>query len=233
MWHFTNVNRILGYGDGREIIAGKKLKVTCDPVLCDKGLHASRRLIDAANYAPGPYVWSVRLSGKVVHGNDKSVATERTAVWGYDATEVLRKFSRVVALDAVTKYWNETKFGKFPEVVKQWLETGDESLRSAAWSSAWSSARSATRSSALSAAESATESAAESADWSSARTATRSAAWSAAWSAAESATRTATRSAAESAAWSAAESAAWSDYNKLLTKMILAGRPRSKKAVKK
>ena len=159
MWHFTETNRLLRYNDGREVVAGKTLSVKCKLVLCESGLHACKNILDACNYAPGPYVWWVELSGEILHGSDKSVGTKRKAVWGYDATEVLREFARKVALDAVLKYWDAKKFGEFPEVTRKFLETGDESLRSAAWSAAesaaWSAAESAARYAAWSAAESA------------------------------------------------------------------------------
>ena len=160
MWHFSNTDKICQYGDGREIVPGQTLRVDGPVRMCEHGLHACKNILDACDYAPGPYVWWVELSGEVVHGSDKSVATKRTAFWGYDATEVLREFARKTALDAVLKHWDETKFGKFPEVTRQYLETGDESLRSAARSAA--------------------EFAAESAAWSAAWSAARSAAWSAA-----------------------------------------------------
>jgi len=211
-WHFSQQDKQLRYHDNRPIVIGEKLTVDEPIQLCERGLHASRKLLAAANYAPGAYLWRVKLSGKVVHGNDKSVATERTAVWGFDATDVLNQFAREIALDTVEKYWDTKKFGEFPEIVLQWLRTGDESLRSAAWSAA----RSAARSAAWSAAESAAESAARSA----ARSAAESAAESAAWSAA----RSAARSAAESAAWSAAESAA----EDKLVKMVMAAHKAAK-----
>ena len=154
-WHFSETNRLLRYSDGREIVAGQTLEIEGEPELCKRGLHACKNLLDACNYAPGPYIWAVELSGRVIHGNDKSVATKRKALWGYDATEVLREFARFVALDAVRKYWDTKKFGVFPEVTMKYLETGDESLRSAAESAAWSAAWSAARSAAESAAESA------------------------------------------------------------------------------
>src|SRR5208337_3126296 len=131
MWHFTETNKLLRHQDEREVEAGKTLSVTCEPRLCESGLHACKNILDACNYAPGPYIWWVELSGEVIHGDDKSVATKRKAVWGYDATEVLREFARMVALQAVEKYWNEKKFGAFPAVTLEYLRTGDESLRSA------------------------------------------------------------------------------------------------------
>jgi hypothetical protein len=161
MWHFTDSDKILRYHDGREVVAGETLKVSEPIELCTRGLHASKRLIDALSYAPGPYVWFVKLSGTVIHGDDKSVATERTAVWGFDATDVLRKFSRTVALESIQKYWDKNMHGTFPKVVEKWLTTGDESLRSAARLAAESAARLA--------AESAAGSAAWSAAWAAAR----------------------------------------------------------------
>ena len=158
MWHFSETNKLCRYGDGREIVPGQTLKVEGPVKMCELGLHACKNILDACEYAPGPYIWWVELSGEVVHGSDKSVATERTAFWGYDATEVLRAFSRKIALDAVLNHWDETKFGKFPEVTRQYLETGDESLRSAAESAAESAAWSAARSAAESAARSANNS---------------------------------------------------------------------------
>lgn len=180
MWHFTASDKILRYHDGREVVVGETLKVTEPIELCKHGLHASKRLIDALKYAPGPYVWFIKLSGTVIHGEDKSVATERTAVWGFNATDVLRKFSRMVALKSIENHWDENVFGTFPDVVKKWLTSGDESLRRAAEGAAWR--------------------AAESAAWSAARSAAESAAESAAWSAAGRAAGRAARSAARSAA---------------------------------
>jgi len=219
MWHVTTADRKLRYNDSRIVEAGQSITVEGKPVLCEYGLHASSRLIDALQYAPGPYVWSVELHGVIIHGDDKSVATERRAVWGYDATKVLKSFSLKIALQALEAHWVPSKFGAIPQVVMDWLNTGDESLRSAAWSAAWSAARSAARSAAWSAAESAAESAARSA----AESAAESAAWSAAESAAWSAARSAAESAAWSAAWSAARSAARSAQNTMLETMIVEG----------
>ncbi len=156
MWHFTKLDMKLENKDGRLVVPGQTLTVP-QISMCNYGLHASPRLIDALKYASGPYVWEVALSGDIENESDKSVATERTALWGYDATIVLNSFARRVGLDAVKKYW-KSEFGEFPEIVIEWLETGKEELRSAARSAAWSAA------------------------WSAA--AAESAAWSAAWSAA-------------------------------------------------
>ena len=160
-WHFSTSDRVSRF-DGREIVAGKTLTVKPPLSMCYHGLHASVNILDACNYAPGSYIWRVELSGEVTEGEDKAVATRRKALWGYDATDVLRAFARKVALEAVEKYW-DAQFGEFPAVALQYLRTGDKSLRLVAESAAWSAAESAARSAA--------ESAAWSAAWSAARSA--------------------------------------------------------------
>ena len=134
-YFFSESNKRLGYGDNRIIKLGRTHKVKGQPVLCKHGLHASKKPLDALKYAKSPIIWKVELSGIVVHGDDKSVATERTYIkGGIDITEVLRKFARMCALDVI-HLWDA------PQVVIDYLKTGDESLRDSAWDSAWDSAR--------------------------------------------------------------------------------------------
>ena len=163
-WYFSDESRRLRYGDGREIAVGVTHTVDCVPVLCKFGLHASVRAIDALEYAPGPIIWIVELGGIVVEGDDKCVATERTyTAGGVDATETLRAFARACALDVV-HLWDA------PQVVKDYLVTGDESLRASAWAAAsWASARDAAMASARASAWAA-------ASWAAARDAARGAA---------------------------------------------------------
>lgn len=161
-WHFLYGNWQTGY-DKLTVKIGEKLTYSGEmpPIIARRGLHASDRLIDALKHANGSVITAVECSGTVIEqrGDDKFVCTERTALWGYDATDELRVFSRLVAKEALEKFFDEDKFGKLDPVIKQWLETGDEQLRSAAESVARSVARSAARSAAHSAAWSAAESA--------------------------------------------------------------------------
>ena len=197
----------LGYNDNRRVRRGVTLAYTGTEGIrpCERGLHASRRALDAVHYAPGPIVCRVRLSGQIIEGADKAVATGRTALWMHDATDLLFEFSCWVAENALL---DERRRGHEPDPcsfaaieARRKFQRGKitKAELSAAWSAAWSAAESAAWSAAESAARSAAWSAAESAAWSAAWRAARSAAWSAAWSAAESAAR--------SAAWSAARSA--------------------------
>jgi hypothetical protein len=156
---------------------GEWLRVKGEIKICSSGLHASRHVADALQFVPGATLCLVDMSRDIEEQDDKLVARCRRIVARFDATELLRADARASAV-SVLKNWK----GAVPQIVMDWLITGDEQYRSAAESAAWS------------AAESAAWSAAESAAWSAAGGAARSAAW----------------SAAESAAWSAAESAAWS-----------------------
>ena len=201
-WHWTGD----ALRDGRPLPAvGEWLEHEGPVVICESGLHGSRAIFDALRYAPGHMLHRVEFADVVAEHSDKLVARRRRIVWSLNAEDVLRAFARRVALD-VAHQWD------MPDVVREYLETGREELRSAARSAAESAARSA--------AESAARSAAWSAAWSAAESAARSAARSTAWFAAESAAW----SAARSAAWSAAESAAWSaardKYSEWLEQMV-------------
>ena len=135
-WHFLRDNKRFGYGDGNIAQAGYIYSVKGPIKLCEWGLHASERAIDALHYAPGAMVGRVVLSGEIIHGNDKLVATHREYLWIADAEETLRSFARWSALQVI-HLWDA------PSVVRKYLESGDESLRSTAESDARSAAESA------------------------------------------------------------------------------------------
>ena len=175
--------------------------------LCKLGLHWSRDPFDALQHAPGANLRRVEIKGDFLEDLDKGCSHYRRTVYQFDATELLRYFSRMQALSVIHQYPNG-----MDNVVFDYLMTGDESLRDAARSAAESAARYAARAAEQSAAWSAARSAAESA----AESAARSAAESAAWSVAGAAARAAAGSPAWSAAWSAAESAARKDFSKLI-----------------
>ena len=170
-WWFTTTDRKLPHGDNRQIRIGRTHKVKGEITPCKRGLHLSRKLLDALKYAPGPVVYKVQGSGTIIsHGNpiDKYVCSERTYLaGGVDATEVLRKFARLCALDVV-HLWDA------PDVVIEYLKTGKEDLMSEA-SAVASAAASASASATASAAA---WSAANAAAWSEASTAANNAAWS-------------------------------------------------------
>ena len=144
-WHFLANDKKFGYGDGNIAAPGYVYSVEGPIALCKWGLHASERAIDALQYTPGNMVGRVVLSGKIIRGNDKLVATHREYLWIADAEETLRSFARWAALQVI-HLWNA------PDVVRRYLESGDESLRDAArdavrdatrdaaWAAAWAAA---------------------------------------------------------------------------------------------
>ena len=129
----------LPHGDGRKVVIGETLTVKGKIVPCRWGLHASVDPFDALQYAPGPLLYKVRLSGKIVpNDNDKHAASERTAIAKRDSTQMLRAFARKVAL-SVIHLWDA------PTIVREYLETGDESKKAAAGNAAWAAAGDAAR----------------------------------------------------------------------------------------
>ena len=203
-WYFSGVDCRLRYEDDRPIVTGETHTVDCKPILCKSGLHGSIRPLDAIQYAPGPVVWRVELSGDMDVGDDKIAATERKYLWGYDATDILRSFARECALDVV-HLWDA------PEAVVLYLKTGDESLRAAALAAALASALDAA--------------------WAAAWAAALDVAWAAAWAAASDAALDAARAAASDAALDAAldaaRAAAIKKQNRLLYRMIMDGRKKA------
>lgn len=194
-YYFSAADKRLRYGDNRLIKTGITHKVNGDLKLCHHGLHASRRIIDAVGYALSAHLWKVELGGEIVEGEDKVCATERTYLAGCDLTKVLRQFARKAALINIEKIKPYCSADDY-SLIMRWLETGDNSIRSATAPAAWLAA-------------------------SAARSAGNSEARHAAWSVASAA-----RPAASSAAWSAADLAAlsgsstYSGLNDLLTSML-------------
>ena len=167
-WYFSNTDKKLRYGDDRIIQAGKMHTVKGTPELCNHGLHASVRAIDALEYAPGSYVWFVDVTRSLDVGEDKICGQRREYLWGFDADEVLREFARNQALINIEKIKHYTDQY---DLIVGYLTTGDEGLRSAAELAAELAARSAAEAAAWSAAWSAAELAVESAARSGARSA--------------------------------------------------------------
>jgi hypothetical protein len=124
-YHF--VNKTLR--DGRTVPKDGEVLQHRGPLKpCNSGLHASIRPWDALRYAPGPILCQVKCGGKLVHDTDKLVCTRRTIIRRMDATELLRYFARMQAVSMLHR-WQECP----PDVVLDYLMTGDESLRDAAW----------------------------------------------------------------------------------------------------
>lgn len=123
-WWFAASDK-LPHGDNRPIVIGKKHSLRGQIVICEHALHASRDPFDALKYSSGPYLYKVRCWGDVVDQGDKLGARHREYLAMRDVTTMLRGYACEKAL-SVIHLW------KPPEVVRQYLETRDETIRALA-----------------------------------------------------------------------------------------------------
>ena len=202
-WHFLPSDGRLQYGDLRTLVKpGQTLRR--DPaklLMCNYGLHASVRPIDALRYAPGPIVCRVRLGGTIIEGDDKVVASRRTVLWMANAERELRLFAcwsiRNTPLADGRMVWDlltDKRSQTAVEVAERYadgLATDDElaAAGDAAWAAAWAAGDAA-----WAAAWAAGDAAGDAAG----------AAGAAAWAAGDAA-----GAAARDAAWDAVEAVAW------------------------
>ena len=173
-WHFVGAT----LRDGQPIPAeGEWLEHKGRMVMCESGLHFSRLPHQALEYAPGATLCLVEIGGEVIEekDGDKGICSRRKIIARMDATDLLRFYARMQAVKAL-EYWDTEP----PEVVCDYLMTGDESIRDAARAAAWDAARDA----AWAAARDAAWAAARAAAWDAAWDAAMDAAWDAAWDAA-------------------------------------------------
>ena len=141
-WHFVGDT----LRDGRPVPAdGVKLFHLGKPVLCQSGLHASVDAFDALQFAPGQTLCLVECGGLGQRQSDKLVCTERTIIVRMDAEPLLRYFACMQALSCAHLWTPE-------QVVCDYLMTGDESIRAAAWDAASAAASAAARAAARAAA---------------------------------------------------------------------------------
>ena len=104
---------------------GETLRWTGDLVMCQSGLHASRKPWQALEHAPGHTLCRVHCAGELIQDFNKLVCRERTIVSRVDTSALLWAFARKCALD-VTHLWECTP------VMLEYLNTGDETKRDAA-----------------------------------------------------------------------------------------------------
>ena len=136
-WHFLRDDQKLRDGrdappDGHVLVHEGRI------VPCASGLHASEDILNALDYAPGHILCRVECWGTTVKETDKLACGRRRILWRINAEPLLRQWARWCALQVV-HLWDP------PEVVMDFLKTGDESLRAAAWAAARNAASSAAR----------------------------------------------------------------------------------------
>ena len=136
-WHFAAmVDGKPVMRDGTPIEIGKRY-ILPEASMCRFGFHGSPTPLMALDYAPGAWV-SRRGILVTDKQEDKVVGVECVHTVGADASDVLRKFGRMCALDVID-LWDA------PPIVIKYLKTGNESIRAAAWDAAWDAARAAAR----------------------------------------------------------------------------------------
>jgi len=145
--HFAANNLRLGYGDGRYIRTGETLRVNPDKLEpCVYGLHAAIRPIDALRCSAGNMICLVELGGKIIrYGSpmdnvSRLCAAERTCLSFFNGEALLREFARrqaLINIEAIEPFTDEYN------LIVQFLETGDEKIRAAAWAAARAAARAA------------------------------------------------------------------------------------------
>ncbi len=134
-WHFLPNNRRFRFGDGRKAEVGRVYSVEPPLKLCMRGLHASRRIYGALDQAPGSVLGRVVSSGEMIHGDYKLCAEHREYLWIADVKQTLRDHARWCALQVID-HWDA------PDFVRQYFESGDESLRGEAWAAAHAASKS-------------------------------------------------------------------------------------------
>ena len=159
-WHF--VGELLR--DGRPVPAdGEWLRHDGELIMCQNGLHASKRVIDALTYAPGNTICRVKIdTNDYIEDRDKLVSRGRKILWRIDGEKVLCAFARWCALQVI-HLWDAS------DIVIEFLTTGNENIRNAAWEAARNAACYAARNAARDAAWDADRDAAWDAAWDAAR----------------------------------------------------------------
>lgn len=134
-WHFVNDT----LRDGSPIPKdGAKLIHDGPLIICESGYHASLDPFDALQFAPGQTLCYVECGGEIVHQDDKLVCRERTIIRRQGFEPLLWQFAREQAL-SVIHLWDA------PDIVREYLETGNDGLKAAARAAAWAAARAAAR----------------------------------------------------------------------------------------
>lgn len=128
-WHFLSDSQKLR--DGRTAPPDGEVLAHDGPVVpCKSGLHASEDIFDALLYSPGHILCRVECWGTTRKEHDKLACDRRRILWRINTGPLLRQWARWCALQ-FAHLWNP------PKVVMDFLTTGDESLRGAAWDAAW------------------------------------------------------------------------------------------------
>ncbi len=216
-WHFLPMDGKTQHRNRRLVEIGKTYSCRGNIELCVNGMHGSRRILDALQYASGSIVCEVDIWGDVKEQEDKLAGRHRKVLRMADISDVLHRFACQCATDALTAAnVTDRRCGDAIDMKLRWL---DGNATDAELDAAGYAARAAAAAVWYAAGDAAGY-AARNAAWAAARDAAGNAAWAAARDAAGNAAWSAARSAAWNAAGYAARNAARAAQNKTLTRMV-------------
>ena len=171
-WHFLPADRKLRFPPHTLVEVGQTLDHDGQLKMCESGLHASVRAIDALDYAPGPVVCRVECWGDVEQGADKLVCRHRRVLAMADVTRELHLFACDEAERALALVDADPRSVEAIRVKRLWvdgkatdheLDAARDAARDAASAAAWDAASAAAWSAAWSALSSAARAAASAA----------------------------------------------------------------------
>ena len=126
-WHFCRADMRTQFTD-EPIVVGETLTATGALELCENGMHASERVVDALRYAPGATLCQVELSGEILSGDDKLCARHRKVLAAVDITPQLQEFALLCAERVLPVYEKQHPDDKR---VRRCIATTREYLRGA------------------------------------------------------------------------------------------------------
>ena len=98
-YHFLKANMTSGEGDEPPWKVGEHRQMDGEIALCERGYHGSLHPYDALQYAPGPVLCLVELTGVIIEDTDKVVAQGRRLLQAVNIERELWDF----ALDCAEK----------------------------------------------------------------------------------------------------------------------------------
>ena len=120
-WHWAKADLKTQHSN-EPIAKGKTLKATGPLQLCENGMHASLNPMDALQYAPGPMLCRVELSGEIIQGEDKLCASSRKVLWIANADHMLQEFACLCAERALkADKVDDPRSWRAIEVKRLWL----------------------------------------------------------------------------------------------------------------
>ena len=156
-WHFLPDDGYTQFSHGKKRYkprVGQILRAKGELSLCNNGLHASVRAIDALCYAPGSLACRVEMGAPIIQDSNKLVARTRKILWTADATIALHEFAIAEARAGLLRerskgYEPDKRSWDALRIKRRWLKgkATDEELaaagaaaRDAARDAAWAAA---------------------------------------------------------------------------------------------